>query len=336
MLDAQMRRVQVTGRSTHIVSLPIDWVRRAGVKRGDLVAVVQERDGSLRIVPEQLLKKPKIREALIPFDPNEEIGSLVRRVIAHYALGFDVIKITSKGDGIAWEQRRGLKKVVHNLIGLEVIEEAEDRIVLRGLLEYLSLSIMQMIERIHLIVSSMHADVLKALGAGDSSLLKRVIERDDEVDHLYLLTTRELVRAIRDQGVAERMGINIPTYCLAYMTTAKTLERIADNIVEMAKEIIILQKTRISKDVMGLLLETGNLSHDIHKIATTALLRRDAELASKAIAKTRKLNEIATKLRREVSPSAGHLMSTLYSIQAITNLGMDIAKLAINFAYEVP
>ncbi|MEM2735030.1 MAG: AbrB/MazE/SpoVT family DNA-binding domain-containing protein, partial [Candidatus Bathyarchaeia archaeon] len=45
----ERRRIQLVGRSTLTVSLPASWVKRVGLKKGDLVLLSPEKDGSLRI-----------------------------------------------------------------------------------------------------------------------------------------------------------------------------------------------------------------------------------------------------------------------------------------------
>lgn len=47
MID--VRRVQRVGYSTFTVSLPIRWVKRVGLKKGDCVTIEIQKDDSLRM-----------------------------------------------------------------------------------------------------------------------------------------------------------------------------------------------------------------------------------------------------------------------------------------------
>ena len=46
-----VRKVQFTGRSTYVLSLPKKWIEEMHVKAGDRVTLVQELDNSLSILP---------------------------------------------------------------------------------------------------------------------------------------------------------------------------------------------------------------------------------------------------------------------------------------------
>ena len=48
-----VRRVQLTGKSTLIVSLPKKWTKKNGLKKGDSLMIKETKDGSLRITPSQ-------------------------------------------------------------------------------------------------------------------------------------------------------------------------------------------------------------------------------------------------------------------------------------------
>ena len=47
----QIRKIQFTGKSSYIVSLPKDWIRDQGIKRGDQVSVVRQGSSVLEIKP---------------------------------------------------------------------------------------------------------------------------------------------------------------------------------------------------------------------------------------------------------------------------------------------
>ena len=48
----ETRKVQITGGNTYIVSLPKKWVKAAGIKSGDSLRIIPQRDGTLVIEPE--------------------------------------------------------------------------------------------------------------------------------------------------------------------------------------------------------------------------------------------------------------------------------------------
>jgi phosphate uptake regulator len=45
----ELRKIQVTGGSTYIISLPKDWVDQMGLKRGSVVSISQKDDMTLTL-----------------------------------------------------------------------------------------------------------------------------------------------------------------------------------------------------------------------------------------------------------------------------------------------
>ena len=64
-LSEEQRKLQVTGGSTFILSLPKDWATKNELKRGSSMVVREEDDGSLSIAPSSFPKKEKQDEAFI-------------------------------------------------------------------------------------------------------------------------------------------------------------------------------------------------------------------------------------------------------------------------------
>lgn len=50
-MDLEIRKVQQVGYSTLVVSLPRDWVKEVGLKQGDVVSLMRDADGTLRLFP---------------------------------------------------------------------------------------------------------------------------------------------------------------------------------------------------------------------------------------------------------------------------------------------
>jgi len=50
-LSEQYRKIQQVGEGTFSITLPKNWVIERRLKRGDLLLITEEDDGSLRIIP---------------------------------------------------------------------------------------------------------------------------------------------------------------------------------------------------------------------------------------------------------------------------------------------
>ena len=86
----ETRKIQRLGSSSFIVTLPANWVRRYGLKAGDLVIVIEE-NGSLKIKPKD--KKPsqdKLRINLRKISSSDFNDNLISCLLS---LGFDSINV---------------------------------------------------------------------------------------------------------------------------------------------------------------------------------------------------------------------------------------------------
>ena len=51
MSEEETRKIQFTGKSTYIVSLPKKWIGDLGLKKGDQILVQRKGTSNLQIVP---------------------------------------------------------------------------------------------------------------------------------------------------------------------------------------------------------------------------------------------------------------------------------------------
>lgn len=95
--NEEQRKLQVTGGSTFILSLPKDWATRNELKRGSSMVLREEEDGTLSISPTKFDKKEKQEEAYIKTNPNDNPDAVMRTAISAYLNGYNVMRIRSQG-----------------------------------------------------------------------------------------------------------------------------------------------------------------------------------------------------------------------------------------------
>ena len=91
---SEVRKIQLTGGSTYIVSLPKRWVSEHGISPKDQVRVEWRPSGNLRVMPEAstILRR---RELEIDLD-KITINFLLDHLIGAYLSGAQLIRIFSK------------------------------------------------------------------------------------------------------------------------------------------------------------------------------------------------------------------------------------------------
>jgi phosphate uptake regulator len=81
---SKVRKIQFTGRSTYVISLPKRWMNDMHLKPGDPVTIVREANNSLSILP-NAVRTPSSNDEVITQILHDESGnSLKRKVVSMY------------------------------------------------------------------------------------------------------------------------------------------------------------------------------------------------------------------------------------------------------------
>ena len=163
--EEEQRKLQVTGGSTFILSLPKDWATRNELKRGSSMVVRQEDDGSLSIAPSSFPKKERQDEAFIKVALNDNPDAVMRTAISAYLDGYNSLHIRAQAQKVLSSKLRNhLKSFArHYLVGTEIVIDSPTDLTLQVLLNYPELTVQNALSRMSIIASSMHKEAIEAL-----------------------------------------------------------------------------------------------------------------------------------------------------------------------------
>ncbi len=269
------RKVQITGGSTYTVSIPKAWANARDIGSGSAVHLYPFDD---RLVVAQPLGDTPSRKAVLNVDAvgNE---SLSEQIEAAYAAGSDEIEIESD-TGFDSEQRRIASGVITRLIGIEIETETDHEIVAKSLLDPTEISLDGTIEQLRQISLSMHENAVRAITSDESDeFVEHVIARDDDVDRLFALVSRQFYRALTDVREIDKLGTG-RRLAFTQFRIARQLERVADHAELIAE--LSLRQTGPPNPELCEQFETA--ASDARRVVRTAidgntgeaLLRRDA------------------------------------------------------------
>lgn len=334
----EVRKVQFTGRSTYVLSLPKKWIEEMRLKAGDQVTLVRELDNSLSIVPVAGGQPESPSEATAIIAPGDGSSTLKRKVVSMYLAGYNIIHLKLKSGRISPVLRDAVREVVRrNLVGTEMIADASDNITLQVLLSLPELSVNTAIRRMYLIASSMHKDAMSSLSELNHELAREVIKSDDEVDRFSLYVLRNLVMATQNGRVLREMGLKNPSDCLSYRVAVKSIERVADHACGIADKAIKL-KEKVPKDSLQKTEKMSQLALAVLGDSVEALLRRDYQLADKtvdAVEGIRKLEEDAVAaVEKDRVRDPASIKLALENIRRTAEYASDIAEAAMNETIE--
>ena len=337
--EKTLRKVQLTGGATLIVSLPKAWAKSIGLSAGDYVVMLPQPDGSLTILPESMFKKLS-EEAAIVVDDTMEPETAVRYFIAHYLAGYDLVKLKFKSGALS--HKRAIKEVIKNkLIGAELIEESTLDMTIQFLVDHTQLPALRALMRMSSISKSMIKDSIEALMTLNRSLAEEVIARDDEVDKFYLFLVRQLKMAVRDSSILSEVGFKTVRDCLGYRIIAKSVERIADHAQKIASITLILEE-KLKPKALKMMRNIGEASVKVFEDAMKSVFELNMNSADEVIRRVVQLRKLEAEaieivLSEQVSiKDASNLRLALESIFRIAEYAADISEIVINMAIKSP
>lgn len=229
----EFRKIQFTGRSSYIISLPKKWIKTHGLKQGDVVPLTINPDGSVTIFPKEPreISEKKILEISREYSPD----MAVRLAISAYIQGYDLLEIRFAGEMPQYKVR--LRKILQSLPGVEIILDEPQRIVAKSLLAEEEVNLAEILNRIRSLVISMLGDLELLVSASEKEeILRDINDLENELDRFYFLIIRAVNRLLTKRALSEESGIIRRTFdLLGILFIVRNIERIGDHIIRIAE-----------------------------------------------------------------------------------------------------
>jgi phosphate uptake regulator len=339
-LNEEMRKIQFTGKSSYIVSLPKQWITEMGLKQGDQVAVVRQGVSNLQIVPLKHHNKPTgTEEATIEIKSEDEDSAIVRKLISLYLFGFTIINIKSKVGRLKPSQRNAIKDAVKGiLMGTEITADSVEGITIQVLINLFELSVDGALKRMLIIAKSMQNDALLAQEEANIELAKEVINSDDEVDRFSFYIMRQLKIAIQNEHMLNEMGIGSPYHCLGYRLIVKNIERVGDHATEIAKDLLEYKKP-IKKSVLEPIHEMNAFTLSVLDEACLSLFMKDSNQAEKTVRRAAEILKYEKKVQESMktlkdAEEIYRVRRMSENIRRISEYSSDIAEIVLDVTIE--
>ena len=338
-LNDEQRRLQVTGGSTFILSLPKEWATKNELKQGSSMIVREEDDGSLSISPSSFPKKEKQDEAYIKVTQTDNPDAIMRTVISAYLSGYNILHIRAQGQKILPAKTRNqLKHFARNyLVGTEIVIDTPTDLTLQVLLNYPELTVQNALSRMSIIASSMHKEALLALKNLDYGSAKAVIETDREVNRFGLYIVRLLKLAVSNQRIVKEIGLRYQKECIGYRLIAKSVERTADHATKIAENTLLL-KEPVNGELVEKISELSSLANSMFENAMEALFKHDFNLAEGVIEKLSQVHKLEKEtvlcLPNVKVEETVNLRLLIESVRRTAEYASDISEVVLNMNVE--
>ena len=337
--NEERRKLQITGGSTYVISLPKRWITQNCLEKGSPLLVRQEDTGFLSILPPDLGKVDKTEDAVIKISSEDTSEAVVRKTVAVYLLGYNIIHIKPKDQKeISSTHRNAIKTFARNmLVGTEIVTDTSTELTLQVLLSYPELSVPSALRRMAIITASMHKDAITALKNIDHQLASDVRATDYEVNRFHLYIIRQLKMAIENPRIITEIGLKKPIDCLGYRLVTKMVERTADHATNIAKYVQLLNEQLDDEFLTGI-KEMNEVAISSFETSIESLFRRDYDLADSVIAKANNIVELEKKVILSTKATnieeATNIRLVIESVRRIAEYSMDIAEVVLNMTVE--
>lgn len=326
----ETRKVQISGGSTFIVSLPKKWAEKNSVSSGSSLNIMEDKNGHLILSPQPMNFKETITGE-IRLTNKESPDALMRRLVGAYVSGVNNIIVTSKG-AMSPLHARKVREFTRLVMGVEIVEEKKDIIKLQDLIDPADFSVKTGLKRMSYITEKMIEDLLNGMENRDVGFLDDVITRDIEVDRINWLIHKEYNMVNQSPKVADKTNISTEE-AFNYMLTARIVERVADHTVAMAENAKKMGEPS-NPELVKMIIADGGNAKGIFTDSVASLYSRDLQMADDVIDRSRTLKDKVEPHLKNVfklpSDEAVLLAYILNSTERIGAYGGDIGKITLN------
>ncbi len=320
------RKAIEMGKGTILISLPKEWVKKNGIKKGATISVEEISARKLLVSPYER-KGDEPKQIAIDY-PGEDVSQVTNDLTGAYLLGFDVIKVVGS-KVISREDRAAIKSAIGRLVGLEIMDEDSKRITMQFLLEPTVIVPEKIVLRMSGLLDGMLKDMAEALAKGDAKLLALAGERDDEVDRLYFLLVRATRAAIVRPEMAEGYGLS-PVDLLDYRVLASFMESIGDAVTDLSRKLHgRVGSKELAREYSSLVLKLKSMNDLATQGFITRRVSRQRTISKQVNALAQEVSDKLAALAKTPSDDDGATTETLATLERVSKLLIDVSDLAV-------
>ena len=338
--NEETRKIQFTGKSSYIVSLPKQWIMELGLTKGDQIRMVRKGASTLELYPPKFeTRLQKKEDAVIEIGIEEKPTTIVRKLISLYFVGFKTITVKPKSGRLNPIQRTAIKDAVKKmLMGTEIISDFTGGITIQVLVNLLELSVDGAFKRMLHLAKSMSSDAVLAVKENNLELAQEVINTDDEVDRFGFYIIRQLKIAIQNEHMLKEMGFRNARNCLGYRLVVKNIERTGDHAAFIAKDLLEFKKP-VKKEILDKIQEMNEFCLGVLDDSCLALFKEDYVRAEQIIEKSFEITKYERKIRDaskflKDDEEIYRIRRITESIRRISEYASDIAEIVLNMNIE--
>ncbi len=234
------KKVQCVKGSFYIY-LPKNWCQKFVTEEQKEVCMKVLDDESLLILPRDR-KVEAQKELLVSIKKNYSLEFVLNKILTAYIIGASRIIVEMEDKSrIPLDYQDKISQLTKGLLGFSIVEQDSGHIEIRDLSQSneIKATMKQMLSKVHLVFEN----VLDILTKPDDLIhqLQLLIAQDDIIDEYRYQIDRQTHLLLQNPSLSRQLEVS-PVECLHFAQSARSLERIADHLNQIAKEIVEIYK----------------------------------------------------------------------------------------------
>ncbi len=337
----EKRKVQISGKSSCMISLPKRWVKEMGLVQGSPLTISRHNSTSLLISIDKNLSGSAVQAendvCTLFISKPEPPETIIRKIVCLYVQGYNMIKVKfSENSSNSFLKSTIREHVRRQLIGVEIVSDSSDGLVLQILLGKSELTIENAMKRISIVSSAMLEDAVSALRLMDKRRARDVMEKD-EIERFGSYTSRQILGSINHDFFKEGDDSE-PEKLAVYLMISQAIENVAKCARDVAEQAIRLEMPleTVSSESLGKL---GSTASEVFDSAVLSFFKRDSRAAEVTIDKSKEFSNqeaIALDSYRRLSSLSSRaeqiigLVSTVSSLKSVVRHSIELSNLVLS------
>ena len=313
----EIRKIQKTGGSTLVVSLPKAWCQNFDLKVGSKVMLNYNDKGGIMMEPFE--KSQTSTGAVVDIKKNADMENEMRMLISKYIQGVKRINIRS-------EDKKAMDDVIHRFleftIGFEIIDEKTNEATLEDLISLPMLTFEKGMRRMVTLVRSIVTESIS-----DQKIpFDYILQKEDEVDKFNIYIQRLFSQSLKDYSVLQLNKIS-SSEALSYLLVSRALERIADHGLRIYS--LLGQKKLNNSDLKNYIKSAT----EIMNRSMEYFFKKDVRSANLEISKKEYFKSERDNINRSLRDKADGILlaEILEDAERIALYSTDICELIIDY-----
>jgi phosphate uptake regulator len=229
----EFRKLIRFGNSSFVVSIPKKWIKKNRLGKGDVMYIDENKDGNLLLAPKEP-PEPEPRTFKLNIT-DLSLSRIKREISSAYINNYQYYELINKK---TFEDPMEIKDILTYFIGIEIMEETNNRILVKDFVDVKMVSIEELMKKMHLLLQSMFEDL-------HVFELTNLRSREKEIDKLFFLIRKLVLYNLNNPNLMQLNKKTTADFLILREVTI-AIEEMGDEIKHLAG---ILEKNFKKEDI---------------------------------------------------------------------------------------